>query len=243
VTAPCDTRFRVTVLNATAKPQTLIWQALHQDYSEGFVTEEEPPTEAKAGDIAVKRLLHGDKGHYGCLEHASITFNIGWFPHSVMQQARTHRIATSFDVQSFRYTSQRIIDVTTGERHPEDVFYLRPEGDYTDRQGKKYSYTQEFRKIDLARAFDAAGHYSHQLRQGLSEEHARGLLPFDTRQHFVVTFSLRSLLHFVDVRSKRDAQLEIQQLCNLLWPHMERWSPEIASWYGTTRLHKARLAP
>jgi thymidylate synthase (FAD) len=59
----------------------------------------------------------------------------------------------------------------------------------------------------------------------------------------VVSFNLRSLLHFMDLRAKRDAQLEIQQLCDLMWPHLESWAPEIASWYGTSRLHKARLAP
>jgi len=47
----------------------------------------------------------------------------------------------------------------------------------------------------------------------------------------------------LDLRSKRDAQLEIQQLCDLLWPHLEAWAPEIAAWYAASRLHKARLAP
>jgi len=29
---------------------------------------------------------------------------VGLVPHSVMQQARTHRVGVSFDVQSMRYT-------------------------------------------------------------------------------------------------------------------------------------------
>ena len=70
-----------------------------------------------------------------------------------------------------------------------------------------------------------------------------GVLPFDYRQHFVVSFSLRAFLHFMDLRAKLDAQLEIRQLCDLMWPHMVAWAPEFAGWYEKNRLHRARLAP
>jgi thymidylate synthase (FAD) len=238
-----DPLFKVVTVARTENPQTVCWWAMHQDYAEDFVAHGEPPTEERAGDTIVKHLLAGERGHYGPLEHPQITFNVGWFPHSVMQQARTHRVGVSFDVQSFRYTSQRIIDVSTGRREIEEVFYLRPVGEYKDRSGKHYVYTEELRRIDLARAFDAAGHYAYQIRHGLAEEHARGLLPFDTRQHFVVSFSLRALMHFLDLRAKADAQPEIRQLCDLLWPEFKSWVPAIADWYGKKRLGKARLAP
>jgi thymidylate synthase (FAD) len=238
-----DPKFRVELLNATPNPQTTIWWAMHQDYAEGFVFDEDPPAEDEAGRIIVKRLLAGERGHYGPLEHPQITFNVGWFPHSVMQQARTHRVGVSFDVQSGRYTGQRILDVAAGRRTVEEVFYIRPVGEYSDRQGKKYAYTEDQRKIDLARCYDAAAHYAHQIRQGLAEEHARGLIPFDVRQHFVVSFSLRALLHFLDLRAKLDAQEEIRHLCDLIWPHLQSWAPEVAEWYHRTRRGKARLAP
>ena len=51
------------------------------------------PDEQRAGEI-IKRLLAGERGHFGPLEHAQIVLNVGWFPHSVMQQARTHRVAS-----------------------------------------------------------------------------------------------------------------------------------------------------
>jgi thymidylate synthase (FAD) len=152
-------------------------------------------------------------------------------------------VHNSFDVQSGRYTSLRILQAAKGERPLEEVFYLRPVGSYSDRKGVKYAYSEDLRKIDLARCYDAAGHYAWQLRAGLSEEHARGLLPFDYRQHFVVSFSLRALLHFLDLRAKRDAQLEIQQLCQLMLPHLDDWVPQVAAWYRSTRLGKGKLAP
>ncbi|MBM5816162.1 MAG: FAD-dependent thymidylate synthase [Cyanobacteria bacterium K_Offshore_surface_m2_239] len=242
---PFDHRFRVEAIAATPNPQRCVYAAMHQDYSEGFVAAERQdwPDEAQAGDICVKRLLAGERGHYGPLEHAQIVLNVGWFPHSVMQQARTHRVGVSFDVQSMRYTGERICRAARGELELEEVFYLRPVGDYSDRQGKKYHYSIDQRAIDLELCRAAAERYRDQLAAGYAEEHARGILPFDYRQHFVVSFSLRAFLHFLDLRAKLDAQQEIRVLCDLMWPHLQNWTPQFAQWYEKSRLHKAKLAP
>jgi len=240
-----DPLFRVQTIAATPNPQQCVYAAMHQDYSEGFVFDERDswPSETRAGELCVKRLLAGERGHYGPLEHAQIVLNAGWFPHSVMQQARTHRIGVSMDVQSMRYTGDRICKAANGELELEEVFYLRPVGDYKDRQGKKYTYTLEQRVVDLELCSAAAERYRDLLTSGFAEEHARGILPFDYRQHFVVSFSLRAFLHFMDLRAKLDAQEEIRTLCDLMWPHFVSWAPEIAEWYEKTRLHRARLAP
>jgi thymidylate synthase (FAD) len=243
LTSPIDPHFRVEVLARTEKPQTLCWQGMHQDYAENFVADEVPPSESAAGDIVVRRLLAGNRGHYGPLEAPAISFNVGWFPHTVIQQARTHRIGCSWDVQSGRYTSQRILDVISGKRSVEEVFYLRQPGSYTNRQGARYTYTEDARHRDLARCLGAAAHYTNQIKDGLSEEHARELIPYAIRQHFVVSFNLRSLMHFLDMRAKRDAQLEITQLCDLVYPYFRTWAPAVAEWYSQNRFAKARLAP
>ena len=240
-----DSRFRVDLISATPNPQQCVYAGMHQDYSEEFVAEDRTkwPDETRAGEICVKRLLAGQRGHYGPLEHAQIVLNVGWFPHSVMQQARTHRVGVSFDVQSMRYTGERICRAADGVLDLEEVFYLRPLGDYRDRQGKKYTYSDALRDTDLQICRQAAERYRDLLVAGFSEEHARGILPFDYRQHFVVSFSLRAFLHFMDLRAKLDAQQEIRELCDLLWPHLLSWAPEFAAWYEKNRLHKARLAP
>ena len=82
-------RFRVEVITKTPNPQQLIYAAMHQDYSDKFVYDQrnEFPSESKCGEIIVKRLLAGERGHYGPLEHPQIVFNCGYFPHSVMQRA------------------------------------------------------------------------------------------------------------------------------------------------------------
>ncbi|MEM8602571.1 MAG: FAD-dependent thymidylate synthase [Cyanobacteria bacterium P01_H01_bin.121] len=238
-------RFRVEVISQTPNPQQTMYAAMHQDYSENFVCNEQHdwPAETACGEVIVKRLLAGERGHYGPLEHPQIVLNCGYFPHSVMQQARTHRVSVSFDVQSMRYTGQRVVKAAMGEVPLEDIFYLRPAGDYRDRQGKKYHYSIQQREADLAWCLAAAQQYAADLEAGMAEEHARGKLPFDYRQHFVVSFNVRSLMHFLDLRSKKDAQLEIQSLCDLIWPHFTAWVPAIAAWYESTRLGKARLSP
>lgn len=153
-------------------------------------------------------------------------------------------VHNSFDVQSGRYTGQRFIDAANGTRSIEEVFYLRPIGFYSDREGKKYEYTSKQRERDLQRCMDAAAEYAMKINiDGMAEEQARGIIPFDFRQHFVVSFTTRALMHFLDLRAKKDAQDEIRHLCDMLMPHFRDWMPEIAEWYGANRYGKARLAP
>lgn len=144
---------------------------------------------------------------------------------------------------SFRYTGSRISDVASNLRSPEEVFYLRPVGNYTNRQGKKYFYSEEQRSQDLEWCKMAAERYAQRIAEGLAEEHARGLIPFDIRQHFVMSCNARSLMHILDLRGKADAQLEIQKLSELLMVHFRTWMPAVAQWYEANRLGKARLSP
>jgi thymidylate synthase (FAD) len=240
-----DRFFTVQVISQTANPQQTIYAAMHQDYAEGFVWAERDrfPAEDKSGEVIVKQLLAGNRGHYGPLEHPQITLNCGFFPHSTMQQMRTHRVGISFDVQSFRYTGNRIVEVADGKRDIEEVFYLRPLGAYSDRQGKRYEYTPELRQQDLDWCLSGCKLYQERINQGFSEEHARGLIPFDVRQHWVLSANVRSMLHLLDLRWKLDAQLEAQQLCELMWEPFKAWVPDIATWYEANRLKKAKLSP
>lgn len=262
MTLVADPFFRVHTLVATPNPQTITWLGLHQDYSGESVIYATPPNEKEAGEAAVRALLAGDRGHYGPLEHPQITLAAANFPHCVMQQARTHRVGISFDVQSFRYTGELIVeavsrikniwlnkDLTAAEQQRasnneiEQYFYLRPVGEYTNRQGAKYFYNTRSRESDLALIYNCMERYAYRVSEGCPEEQARSILPFDYRQHFVVSFNLRSALHFLDLRAKKDAQWEIRQLSELIHANLQLWAPELTNWYTKTRLGKARLAP
>jgi thymidylate synthase (FAD) len=241
-----DPRLRVQTLTALHNPNQASWFGMRQDYSERFVGDETPPPEHDAGLILVKRLLSGERGHYGPLEHNVIVFGVAGFPHSVMQQARTHRVGISFDVQSMRYTGSRIVDYV---RHInsmpkfDDIFFQRPVGLYHGRNGSYYNYSKEDRDNDMYLMNETAKRYSDLVHRGVAEEHARGVLAFEYRQNFVVSFNIRSLMHFLDLRAKLDAQLEIQALCELMMVEFEKWTPAIAAYYKEKRWGKARLAP
>jgi thymidylate synthase (FAD) len=125
----------------------------------------------------------------------------------------------------------------------DEVAYLRPPGIYMNRQGARFEYTDAHRRVDLNIGFQLVCRYHSLLSEGCPEEQARSVLMFDYRQHFVVSFNLRSLMHALDLRAKADAQLEIQALSELLMGEFEKWTPEVAQWYRQKRFGKARLAP
>lgn len=236
--------FQIEILSKTINPQQLVWSAMHQCYCEEVVWQEREkfPDENKAGELIVKHLLHGGKGHYSPLEAPTITFNIGYFPHSLVQQIRTHRML-SFAVQSGRYTGIRICNAVDGKIPLEDVFYLRPVGDYHDRQGKNYYYSPEQREEDLNLCLECAKLYKKRIDEGVSEEQARSTIPFDIRQHFVLTCNARSLMHLLDMRSPANAQLECQILCEMLMKEFKEWMPQVADWYEKYRFKKSKLSP
>ncbi|MCT7965154.1 FAD-dependent thymidylate synthase [Laspinema sp. D1] len=162
----------------------------------------------------------------------------------VMQAPNHNFVADGIVVHnSGRYSGRRIIEAAKGLKDIEEVFYLRPVDYYTDRQGKAYLYTPEQRKQDLDWCMEAAKRYQVLIEQGYSEEQARGIIPFDIRQNFIISFNARSFMHILDLRAKPNAQLECQEFCELIWVHFREWVPAIAAWYKKNRLGKGRLAP
>jgi len=233
--------FKLWVIGPTGDmPQRRIYLALHNDYSEFPVWDTDLP-EDRCGEIVVRRLLKGDRGHYGPLEHAHLSVLLQ-VDHDTMVQLRTHRIA-SFDVQSNRYTGQRFIDVASGALPVQEAFHFRPSGTYRDRQGDPYPWS-EHDNAKLAIVYRNACHQYHELRkQGVSEEHARQVLPGAFLQNVFLTMNARMWLHLLDVRLKPDAQYEIRWVMELLTGAIRNWIPEIANWYSANRQGRARLAP
>ena len=140
--------------------------------------------------------------------------------------------------------NRRVLKVASGELNPEDVFYVRPSGFYTNRKGKKYDWTEEDYESELNYILLGCKRYALKYEKGMCEEHIRDYLAQAIRQDFVVSFNLRSMrLHFLDLRSKLDAQLEIQALCEQMCPIVKEWAPEVWNYYETKRLHRSKLSP
>ena len=251
-----DKLIRAKTLSATTNPNQIIYAAMHQDYSSSFVADEELPDEETCADIIIKRLLK--VSHWGPLEHGQVAIGFGFFPHSVMQQVRTHRGEKagdiSFDCSSFRYTGDPIAELGREMGDPsvekglyfgriEELFYVRPEGEYINRRGQQFTQTLETRVEQLRFIADGVINYARNVDAGMPYEMARGFLPFDYRQHFVMSANTRTVFHLLDMRHKRDAQIECQWWAALLFEEFIKWNPYLAAWYEENRLGKGRLAP
>ena len=235
-----DNFFRVDLLRSTPNPQSLIWFAAHNDYSPKYIVEEIEEGkfnhgEKWHGEKVIEKLLGSNRGHYGPLEHACLTIGAGYFPHCVISQLRTHRIA-SFDVQSFRYTGQQLVqlweeylDHNNYDKLFQDVekfFYFRPcDSKYSYKKTGRYFYDKEWRDSHKRRAIEQLKGYYEDIKKGMSMEHARSYLIYDYRQHFVMTVNLRSAFHILDLRSKKDAQYEITEFSRLFLEALKGWRP------------------
>lgn len=239
-----DKNLEVVVLQCYPIPEQVIYQAAKNDYSEIPIQKQEIPNPTECGEWIVNRLLSNERGEWGPCEHPHITFSVSGYVHSVMVQARTHRVGISFDCQSQRYTGKRVLKVANGELNVEDVFYIRPTGYYVNRHGKKYDWTEENRQQKIKRILDSCIDYANDyVNGGICEEHIRDYLPQAIRQNFVMTVNLRSMLHMIDLRAKLDAQLEIQAMCAQIAPLLEKWAPNVWKYYAEKRLHRAKLSP
>ncbi len=243
--------FKLALFPSAPEPQKTIYAAMHQCYSEGFVAEESLPDERKAGELVVKHLLSGNRGHYGPIEEGYIVLNAGGFPHDTMQQLRTHRHLT-MDVQSGRYTGNRILEAArrladAGDDEwrdiVESVVYLRPAAEYRSREGIT-DYTNEIRELHLAEVREAIERYHRDVGVfHLPKEHARQLFPFGIRQNWMVGMTFRTAFHVLDVRAKPDVQFETKVFAEMLFELLMLVMPEITAWYHDNRLGKAILSP
>ena len=234
------TPFRVDRVAASEMPQRTCFIALHTDYSEEYEPDTALP-EDRCGIQCVEKLLKGGRGHWGPLEHPSLTLAMRADTATVNQLTR-HRFF-SFDVQSMRYTGDRISKVASRQLLPEDVFYSRPPGHYIDRFGNNYEWTQEQVDESEAIAYSSALDYERQRQKGVAHEQARHVLICSYYQNLIATGSLRSWLHLLDVRLLANAQSEIQELMELVALEIKLWAPEIYEWWEKHRRGKAMLAP
>lgn len=232
----------VTAIEYTPDPGIAVYRKMHQCYSDLPVIDTTISNE-KAESICVDRLLKGNRGHFSPYEAATITLVCGYLPHSVLQQLLRSRIGVSPAVQSFRYTTNQITKAASDEIPTEQLLYLRPTGNYRDREAGGYEYNDKTRAEDLSVVSFVTKHVAKRIAEGMPPEQARGMLPFDYRQHASITFNARSMMGFFDRRSKKDAQLEIQELSGLFFSIFTEWMPHTAEWYRVNRLGKAILAP
>lgn len=240
-----DPFFSVSIDRAASSPypEIGIWNAQHICVAESRSSEDTAP--ANPGKSVVKHQLEGGKGHYSVAAAAFAKINCFGFPHDAIVQLRTHHTSGSdvrFLVQSNRYTSQRFLDVAVGKLNPEAVFYSRPMGKYRSRNGF-YEQTNLKRTIYYNQCVESCEAYARLIEKGDPPEEARRVLAQGIRQDFTIMSTLKGHWHWLDQRSKADAQLEITALAEMVQAQLEQWAPTLSAWYKDNRWGKAILAP
>lgn len=240
ITEITDPRFRVEIDwdGSSRSPERGIWRGQHTCVAEGFTMEDEPPV--NAGDAIIRHQLKVE--HFGVLRFGFLSLHCAGFPHSTMAQLTRHQDSAHL-VQSGRYTSERFLKVANADIPLGDVFYFRPLGEYQDRSGNRYEYTMQDRIDDKRNCIRACKIYSRRIESGWAEEHARDMLPYNFRQNFSIAGDLQAVFHWLDQRSKKDSQLEIQALAKMAAARLVEFAPSLGEWYMNNRWGKARLAP
>lgn len=170
-----------------------------------------------------KKLLEFliDEGHLGVLEHNSVTFKFK-VPMFVARQHHRHRTFsyneisrryTSFDIEFFVPNTLRIQDTVNKQNSIE-----------SDAKNEFIEHIKEFnqKSLDL---------YNNLIENGICREQARGVLTNNLYTTYWGTANLRNILHFLDLRLDKHAQLEIkvvamamEEICEKLFPNiMNTW--------------------
>lgn len=172
----------------------------------------------KKGDFAklVKYLI--DHKHWSPFEHASMSVEITTSKAIAIQLIR-HR---SFAFQEF---SQRYQDVSLANVDLFEPIELRLQA-----EDNRQSSTEVVDSVYLNNKVDELllsikNLYSELLEYGVSRETARFILPMATSTKLHMTGTLRSWIHFLDVRDDHHAQKEIQDIAQLIKREFKRQFP------------------
>jgi len=146
--------------------------------------------------------------HWSPFEHSYLTFEIETSKAIAIQLLR-HR---SFTFQEF---SQRYQDVN----HLGDIFepvvlrYQSSNNRQSSTEPVENSILDNKVKMVLAACEQL---YNNLIECGVSRETARMILPMTTKTRVHMTGSVRSWIHFLDVRDDQHAQMEIQSVAKVI---------------------------
>lgn len=149
--------------------------------------------------------------HWSPFEHSFMTVEIETSKAIGIQLIR-HR---SFTFQEF---SQRYQDVNLLEDIFEPIEFRKQAED--NRQSSTTTFdseTNEFMQNMVKMHFDSASElYSALIESGVARETARFVLPLATKTKIHMTGSIRSWIHFFDLRDDSHAQKEIQEVAQAI---------------------------
>ena len=163
--------------------------------------------------------------HWSVFEQASASFEIST-TRAISPQLLRHR---SFTFQEF---SQRYSDPiqTLKDAGDEYKFDLRTKG-LTNRQSSHeqlplYLCEHFWEKLeDIDRQIKTL--YAEMLQLGVAKECARNILPLYTPTRLHITGTIRSFIHYVGLRGRKDTQLEHRQIAHSIGYCLNKQLPTV----------------
>lgn len=161
------------------------------EYDESVYFIVEPQCGARDMEL-VERVANKNK-HGSTLEHLVYTFDIDGISRACLQELARHRIA-SYSVKSTRYTLK---ELKTAKDEELLNFVVQPDNvEFTSNLLQQLSAVREH------------------LRNGMSNDRVKYLLPEAFKTSLVWTINARSLQNFLSLRTASSALKEIQNLAN-----------------------------
>ena len=165
-------------------------------------------------------------GHWSILEMANATFEIET-SRIISAQMLRHR---SFNFQEFsqRYAS---VDDTTGIQ----MFVARRQ-DLKNRQNSIDDLSEEIKNewesrqmVNWRHAFE---HYTWALNVGIAKESARAVLPLQTTTKIYMNGTIRSWVHYINLRADAATQLEHREVAEAIKAQMIAHFPVVSKAAG-----------
>ena len=161
-------------------------------------------------EINILKFLMREK-HGSPFEHNFFKFHVR-APIFVVREWQRHRIGSSYNEESGRYTELR----------PD--FYV-PETARTQKGTPgKYSFetgddmqTDHVRSSVMMHSKNAFKHYEDLLEAGIAKEQARIVLPLNTYTEFYFSCNARSLMNFLELRMASHAMYEIRMYAEAMF--------------------------
>ena len=167
-------------------------------------------SEHRIADGTAEKFLSGiiKSGHESVLEHYSITFKV-ICDRAVSHQIVRHRIA-SYSQESQRYCNY------TRDGFGNDVTFIKP----------PFVDSNSFYKLIWTSAcLEAENAYKSFIRDGISPQEARAVLPNCTKTEIVCTMNVRELRHFLKLRTSNAADPAIRNVAGMLLDELAQKCP------------------
>ena len=201
---------KVTLIAHTPEPEKIIASAARLCYSSSDIESLMEGLTTEKTEAFIKKLA--DLGHQSPLEHCTFTFGIEGVSRSLLAQLTRHRIA-SYSVKSQRYVKENSFQYITPPS-------ITANENCLDVYDKFMGYAQS--------VYDAL------VKLDIPAEDARYILPNACGTQIIMTFNIRSLLNFFELRCCNRAQWEIRQMADTMLGICKEIAPNIFAKAGAS---------